>query len=184
VSLVERYAAPMLVCLNLQLAYLDSGDRRVAPGALSALAHAQACLSWARGQDIRIVHVHSAHASREDAAPIPGFEPKPSEPLVRKCSDSLFDSAELTRMRPPLQHGLVLGFTGVRDCLAAAVDARRSGSKLIFITDAIASPGLPTDRNDSVDGAVNAVLGAWAPLITTAELLGRDTRLRGLGGPI
>ena len=179
-------AAPMLVCLNLQAAYLDPRGESFAPRAFATLAQAQACLQWARGQELPVVHVHTrAGLGRPAAPPIPGFEPRLSEPLVMKRSASIFDSDELERVRPRLEEAIVIGFSGLRDCVAAAIDAERAGARLVFVSDAIASTRLADHEPNLVDAFVAALISEWAPLVTTENLLRRDLRLgrlmRGIG---
>lgn len=166
---IERCIAPVLVCLNLQRAYVDPLDSRYAPGGATALVHAGACLAWARRHGLAVWHVHTRGGA--GSTPIPGFEPRPNEPLLMKRSWSLFDSAELRRATPRLQHAFVLGFTAAKDCVATAVDAERSGVQLAFITDAIASSSLPNQPAEVVDDVMASLLEDWAVGITTAELL-------------
>jgi nicotinamidase-related amidase len=173
---LTRFVSPVLVCLNLQHAYTDPRDPCYAPRSTSALVHAGACLAWARRQDMAIWHVHTRSEGAR-SAPIPGFEPRPTERLLMKQSWSLFDSAEVTRVRPPLQHAFVLGFTAAKDCVATAIDAERSGVQLVFITDAIASSSMPNQPADVVDDVMASLLGEWAVGVTTAELLRREPRL-------
>lgn len=180
--LPTRVALPVLVCLNLQRAYTDPRDRCYAPRGATALVHAGACLAWARRQDMIIWHVHT-RAEGVRATPIPGFEPRPNERLLMKHSWSLFDSAEVARARPALQHAFVLGFAAAKDCVASAIDAERAGVCLAFITDAIASSSLPNQPADVVDEVMVALLGEWAIGVTTAELLRREPQLVTAGEP-
>ncbi len=175
-SLVQSRSAPVLVCLNLQRAYIDPADPCFAPRADTALIHAGACLAWARRQNLSVWHVQTS-GDGPRFAPIPGFEPNPSEPVLRKRASSLFDSTDLARARPPLRYAIVLGFTAARDCLASAVDAERSGAQLVFVSDAIASSALTHHAPELVDSVLTALLGEWAVMVTTAELLRREPRL-------
>lgn len=171
-----RHSAPVLVCLNLQRAYTDPLDRCYAPRGATALVHAGACVAWARRQSMPVWHVHT-RANGARSMPIPGFEPRPNERVLMKQSWSLFDSTEVARARPALQHAFVLGFTAAKDCVATAIDAERAGVRLAFITDAIASSSLPNQSADVVDDVMASLLGEWAACITTAELLRREPQL-------
>lgn len=175
-TLVESSPAPVLICLNLQRAYTDPFDGRYAPRHASTLIHAGACLSWARRQGLGIWHVHTSGRDAS-SAPIPGFEPRPDEPLLLKGSWSLFGSTEVQRMRPPLRHAFILGFAAARDCVAAAVEAERCNAQLVFVIDAIASSALPDQPPDTVDAVVGAILDEWAIGVTTAELLRREPQM-------
>lgn len=168
-----RAQSPVLVCLNLQRAYTDPRDECYAPQSTAALVHAGACLAWARRQEMPVWHVHTRTPGPR-SAPIPGFEPRPNERLLMKRSWSLFDSADVARARPPLQHAFVLGFTAVKDCVAAAIDAERTGVQLVFVTDAIASSSLPNQPAELVDSMMASLLGEWAVTVTTADLLRRE----------
>lgn len=173
---LPRRALPVLVCLNLQRAYADPLDECYAPRSATALVHAGACLAWARRQELAIWHVHT-RAGGARSAPIPGFEPRPTERLLMKRSWSLFDSIEVERARPPLREAFVLGFTAAKDCVATAIDAERAGVRLAFIVDAIASSSLPNQSAEVVDDVMAALLGEWAASVTTAELLRREPQL-------
>jgi hypothetical protein len=70
-----------------------------------------------------------------------------------------------------------LGFTGAGDCVAAAVDAARLGVRLVFITDAIASPMISVHEPEVVEDVVNSVLQSWAACVTTSELFKRGLAL-------
>ncbi|MEZ5961386.1 MAG: isochorismatase family protein [Hyphomonadaceae bacterium] len=180
--LIVRSPSPVLVCLNLQRAYADPRDELYAPRGTAALVHAGACLASARRQEMPVWHVHT-RADGPRGVPIPGFEPRPNERLLMKRTWSLFDSAEVARARPPLQHAFVMGFTAVKDCVATAVDAERTGVQLVFITDAIASSSLPNQSAEVVDDVMASLLGEWAVSVTTAELLRREPQLVTCGEP-
>jgi len=178
--IVKHAGAPVLICLNLQCAYIDARDPCYAPRSVEALVHASACLSWARRQSIKVWHVHTRDEGAR-GAPISGFEPRPDEPLFFKQSWSLFDSAELARAHPPLRDAFVIGFTAAKDCVAAAIDAERAGARLIFVTDAIASSSLADQPAELVDNVMAALLAEWAVGVNTAELLRREPRRAAYG---
>jgi hypothetical protein len=134
-------------------------------------------LYWARTRNLPVVHVHSRREDGVAAAPIPGFEPRPTESLIYKSTRSLFDSVELKRAVDPICQALVLGFTGAGDCVAAAVDAARLGVRLVFITDAVASPMISVHEPEVVEDVVNSVLQSWAACVTTSELFKRGLAL-------
>jgi len=168
--------APALVCLNLQRCYLEPSDRFYTPRAADALVHIRSCLQWARAKGLAIVHVQTRLSGR-NAPPIAGFEPHPTESVVFKNTPSLFDSRELAHGALSIRDALVVGFTGAHDCVAAAVDARRLGLRLVFITDAIASPRLSRHEPQIVDEVLGAILGEWSGVISANELLKRDLLL-------
>ena len=94
-----------------------------------------------------------------------------------KQSWSLFDSVDVARASPPLQHAFVVGFTAAKDCLATAIDAERAGVRLVFITDAIASPPLSNQPIEVFEDVLASLLSDWAVGVTTADLLCRQSRL-------
>lgn len=177
---LTRHVSPVLVCLNLQRAYINPRDECYAPRGATALFHAGACLAWARRRDMEIWHVHT-RTNGVRSTPIPGFEPRPNERLLMKRSWSIFDSNEVARARPALRHAFVLGFTAAKDCVATAIDAERSGVQLAFITDAIASSSLPNQPAEVVDDVLASLLGEWAAGVTTEELLRREPQLAASG---
>lgn len=170
--------APMLVCLNLQRGYITPQSTRFLPRAREVLVQIQACLAWARRQGTPVIHVHTigeCGAQGDQHASIAGLEPLLSEPLIFKRTASFLESRELPRagVTPQNCDALVLGFTGIRDCVAAAVDADRVGARLIFICDAIASPDVAPHPAADIDTILQAVLGQFAGLTTTRELFSR-----------
>ncbi len=171
-----RHFSPLLVCLNMQRPYLDPRDPCFAPRGPEALINAGACLAWARRQEMPVWHVHTRGLGAR-SIPIAGFEPRPSERLLMKQSWSLFDSVDVARASPPLQHAFVVGFTAAKDCLATAIDAERAGVRLVFITDAIASPPLSNQPIEVFEDVLASLLSDWAVGVTTADLLCRQSRL-------
>jgi hypothetical protein len=175
---------PPLICLNLQTPFVDPTHSYYAPRAALALVHAQSCLSWARAKHMPVVHVHTRLKGVEASGPIRGFEPRASESLIFKQTPSFFDSGELRHAGARIRDALVLGFTGAGDCIAAAVDAARAGSRLIFVTDAISSPRLACHPPELVDSVVTSMLGEWSACVSTHELFARElgifTPLRGI----
>ena len=173
---IDRSTAPLLICLNLQRLYADPAHASYAPRSAEALVNAGACLAWARRQEMPVWHVHTRTLGAR-SVPIPGFEPRISERLLIKESWSLFDSIEVARAQPQLQRAFVVGFTAARDCLATALDAARAGARLVFITDAIASPPLSNQPIEVFEEVLASLLADWAASVTTAELLRRHSRL-------
>lgn len=163
---------PAFVCLNLQRDAVGPGARQP-PRARQVLANAQACLAWARRFELRVVHVFSRRRC-ETAAPIPGFHANANEVLAFKTSSSMFDNEDVVNVLRRARAAFVLGFMGHDDCLAAAFDAPKSEVRLIFVTDAIASPGLGGQSGEAIDAVIAAVLGELAGKITTTELLARE----------
>jgi nicotinamidase-related amidase len=168
--------APLLICLNLQRTYIDPQHAFYAPRGAEALVNVGACLAWARRREMPVWHIHTQSTGAR-ALPIPGFEPRPCERVLTKQSWSLFDSAEVVCARPALERAFVVGFTAAKDCLAAAIDAERAGVRLVFITDAIASPPMSNQPIEIFEDVLASLLGAWAVGVTTADLMRHQHRL-------
>lgn len=165
-----------LICLNLQRGYISRDNELFAPEAPRALINAQACLRWARGAGLAVVHVHTLDRFDERArgAPIDGYEPLPSEPLLFKRGASLFTSDECGYVGlADLAGALVLGFSGAFDCLATAVDAERLGARLVFVADAIASPRRDLRAGDEAMAGLGDILANFAAVTTTNQVLAR-----------
>lgn len=173
---VGHSVPPLLICLNLQRTYIDPRDACYAPRGAEALVNAGACLAWARRREMPVWHVHTRSIGAR-SAPIPGFEPRPSERLLMKQSWSLFDSAEVVHAKPTLERAFVVGFSAAKDCLATAIDAERTGVRLVFITDAIASPLLSNQPIEVFEDVLASLLSDWAVGVTTANLLRHQNRL-------
>jgi nicotinamidase-related amidase len=170
-----NHIAPVLLCLNLQKAFLASAGE--AGAAQSALAHAHFCIDWARRNGLRIIHIHTACGDRSaDLARIPGFEIPRSEAIVFKRAPSVFDSLEFREAASDLQHGFVVGLSGAGDCIETALDAHRAGIRLLFIADAVAT-SYPSHLQDGVW----AVLGTFAGVVSTADLMAHNRNVGGFG---
>jgi nicotinamidase-related amidase len=173
---ITHSTTPLLICLNMQRIYIDPRDPSYAPRGAEALVNAGACLAWARRRELPVWHVHTRTIGAR-SVPIPGFEPRPSERLLMKQSWSLFDSIEVARAWPRLERAFIVGFTAAKDCLATAIDAERTGVRLVFITDAIASPPLSNQPIEIFENVLASLLSDWAVGITTADLLRHQNRL-------
>lgn len=165
---------PVLLCLNLHCAYIDPADLRYAPRGLDIISQAQACLSWARRQKVPVLHIHTNVQTHERLAPIPGCAPLPTEPVLQTSGWSVFASFARRASGPP-QDAFVLGFTGTQECVAAAVEAQQHRARIVFLTDAIASPRLSKHDPDVVDDVLAELLGQWGARLTTTDLLRCDS---------
>ena len=167
---------PSLLCLNLQRDYLDVGSPLFIPRGGEAALKARMCLWWARRQQLSIVHIHTVSASRSGS--IAGCEPLLGETLLFKTSASVFDSDEFSeryRGRAAFD-AIVVGFAGSRDCLCAAIDAGRRQARLVFVSDAIASPALGAHDQTEVDAVLGSLLGELSASTSTLELMQREWR--------
>lgn len=95
--------------------------------------------------------------------------------MTIKTTPSLFDSLHLARELAGTSAAFVIGFTGYQDCLAAAFDAQRHAVRLMFVSDAIASPAFSPYAPALSDALIGEMLGRLASATTTLELLQRET---------
>jgi len=167
-------SGPLFVCLNLQRAFVDPSSEVFAPRAPHALLHARTCLAWARERELAVVHAYTVLGPGGHSAPIPGFEPKPSELIVYKRTASLFGSVEIERAGIDVRDAFLVGFTGARDCVATAVDAERMGARVVFVTDAIASPAVGELDPFTSDTVTASILGQFGGRIATMDLIWRS----------
>jgi hypothetical protein len=169
-----RRPGPLFICLNLQRAFLDPASEVFVPRGAHALLHARSCLAWARERELSVLHAFTTFGPGPCNAPIAGFEPKPSETIIYKRTASLFGSVEIERASVELRDAFLVGFTGARDCVATAVDAERIGARLVFVTDAIASPAFGEMDPSMSDTITASILGQFGGRIATMDLVWRS----------
>lgn len=163
---------PLLLCLNLQRCYMDPTSPLHVPRAAHIAINAQSCLSWARRMNLPIVHVHNAMDGRR-SKPISGCRPLASEPLLSKNSLSFFEAEEFQRLvfTEARLNAIVLGFTGIADCLRLAISGERRGARLVFVADAIGSPQIGAHDPVLLDEVVTTMLEQFGSSVKTSEIL-------------
>ena len=168
----RRVRRPLLLCLNLQRCYMDPSSPLFVPRAAHVAINSQSCLSWARRVALPIVHVHNVIGG-ERPKPIAGCGPLSSEPLICKNTAAFFEGEEFRRLvfTDANQDAIVLGFTGIGDCLRLAIAAERHGARLIFVADAIGSPQIGAHDPLMLDDVVRTVLEQFGGSIRTSEIL-------------
>lgn len=168
----RRGRKPLLLCLNLQRCYMDPGSPLHVPRAAHVSINAQSCLSWARRIALPIVHIHNKMGS-DRSKPIAGCRPLSNEPFLCKDDASFFESEEFGRLvfTDANLDAIVLGFTGVGDCLRLAIAGERRGARLIFVADAIGSPQIGAHDPLMLDEVVTTVLEQFGGSIRTSEIL-------------
>ncbi len=178
----RRARTLLLLCLNLQRCYMDPNSPLYVPRAAHVAINSQSCLSWARRIALPIVHVHNVFGER--SRPIAGCRPLSSEPLLRKDSASFFESDEFGRL--VFTHAnldaIVLGFTGIGDCLRLAIAGEHYGARLIFVADAIGSPQIGVHDPMLLDDVVRTVLEQFGGSVRTSEILTLEARWENIDG--
>lgn len=161
-------ARAALVCLDLQRGRL--AQKAHAP----VLAECRRVLAEARRRRWPVLHVHSR--ALVDGRPIPGLEPRPSEPVFLRQGPSAFSNPNFSRAALALGGPLALvGFALEDTVLATAFAAADRDIAVDIILDAV---GVAT-RHDA-RGALLAPLRALAPrarLVDSRDLLVADDEL-------
>lgn len=174
---------PSLLCLNLQRDFLEPSGRFI-PRAYHTLPNALSCLSWARRLSLQVTHILTRSDTLASPRPIQGFHPRPDEIVATKSTASLFDAQHVAETLAARGGAFVVGFSGDRDCLAAAFDAQRYGVRLMFVTDAIASSAFSQQAPEQSDALVGEMLSRLAAATTTIDLLQRETGALTHGGKL
>jgi nicotinamidase-related amidase len=141
---------PLLVCLDLQRAFIEDTPLR-APHAAEALMEGARLVAFARRRGWTIVHCllrRSASPVLVDgdlALPVSGFAPRSSEPVIeRKTLSAYGHSAFATLMEAaPAKTALVACLSASITFLATAIDAFERGHSLVVAADALAAQDGP-----------------------------------------
>lgn len=124
-----------LVCLDLQRARLSGSPTAAA----RVTAACRRVLEQARARGWPVLHVHRREATSEDARPIAGLEPLPSEPVYLRPGPSAFSHPAFTRRAKGLGGPLALiGFSMADSVLATAFAAADLQLPVEVLSDAVA----------------------------------------------
>lgn len=165
----QNAGGPILICLNLQSARAERASEFYVPRVFDVLPSVQACIGWARRFSLPIIHIHT----HGHGAPLPGCEPRPSEPLFFKRERSLFAAPEVQRHFEVFDSAcaFVVGFASEVDGLAAACDAERARIDLAFVIDAIASSLKSGHEAVVADSVIASALAVWGRRTCIADLV-------------
>jgi nicotinamidase-related amidase len=165
-----------LVCLNLQDDYLNPSSPLYMENVESTLGTIGLVLSHARQKNWPIAHVHSRSAAPLSACgwPIPGLQPKPSEPTFFKRTYSAFrcESALQTIREFGANTTFVVGFAFALDCLATAYCAAEMGIQITFVEDAIGTPAMGQYSPETILRVVRSILSPLAEFVSAKAILG------------
>ncbi len=163
---------PLMLCLNLQRCHMDPASALYVPRAAHVSINAQSCMSWARRTGIPVAHVHGAMEGLH-SKPISGCRPLSREPLFHKNGQSFFESEEFLRsvFTDSGRNIMVLGFTGIADCMRLAISSERHGGRLLFVADAIGTPQIRSLDPQLLDEVVTTVLEQFGGSVMTSEIL-------------
>lgn len=142
---MNKFNAPLLVCLDLQRAFLRQGPLQ-APHAPAALLHCRRVLSAARARRWRVTHCYLKRdtgplmLAAEDRRPIEGFEPLRLEPVLERTSLSAYGhQAFHDLMAGSASTGvLMVGLSASLTFVATAIDAFERGHSFVIAAEALA----------------------------------------------
>jgi len=151
---------------------MDPTSALYVPRAAHISINAQSCLSWARRMGIPIAHIHSVIDSVH-AKPISGCRPLAREPLFQMNGQSFFESDEFLQLvfTDTSRNVMVLGFTGIADCMRLVMSSERHGGRLLFVADAIGTPQMRALDPLLLDEVVTTVLEQFGGSVMTSEIL-------------
>lgn len=140
--------APLLVCLDLQRAFVEPGPMH-APHAASALLECARLIAYARRRRWTIVHCLLQRADLpvqvwgEHALPVSGFAPRNYEPVIERAALSAYGNRAFATLLESAAHktAVVAGLSASVTFMATAIDAFEHGHHLIVAADALAGQG-------------------------------------------
>jgi nicotinamidase-related amidase len=163
----------MLACLDLQRTNL-TGDPEGCESAWRT-APCRRLLAHARRQGWFIVHVHRIGTERPDAvnAPIPGFEPRPTEPVYLRRGVSALANSGFAEIVRATQGGeiLLMGFDLRTSGLATALDAFNQDAPLTLVRDAFWAARVPGGEAGAPEEALWQVATSFARTARLEDLL-------------
>lgn len=157
----------LLLCLDLQRAHLARecvswiNDDRVAA--------CERLLAFARRAGWTIVHSHRVGgAPLSEDAPIPGFEPLPSEPVFFRNEASALSDPRLAEIVRGAREGevLIAGFDLRTSGVATALDAFNQGVRVTLLKDAV----LAAERSNGACASEPALWDVVAPFAHVAPI--------------
>ena len=162
-------ARPLLVCLDLQRAFIEDGPMR-APNAAAALLECGRLLSLARREHWSIAHcylrssVGPVRIEAGSALPVHGFEPRSLETVIERDTLSAYGHAAFKSLvqNAPFESALIAGLSASITFLATAFDAFREGHRFVLAADALAGQGgfeASASQHEAVARDVAAQLG-------------------------
>ena len=170
---------PVLVCLDLQQeqqAAHSPADRERRRRCIEAC---QGVLTQARRLRWKVVHVHLSSGRMgpltAGAKPIPGLEPRPSEPVFYRQGLSAFSSAAFNEYLKltTAPHLIVIGFSLDGSALFTAVGAQEAGVPMSIVQGAIDAPPMGLLGSDVVETVLMNVVGAFTEIVNADTLFER-----------
>lgn len=169
---------PVLVCLDLQQPVDGelaswTGSRQSDPGA-RLLAHA-------RRNGWSVVHVYRDGArgrGESPASPLPGFEPRPSEPVFLRRGVSAFTSARFAEVLDSALEAEVLVAGGElgSSVLATVLDAHDRGLSVTLVQDAFGASPVRGVEPDVLEQVLLELLAPFARLSRVDAVLAEPRR--------
>lgn len=173
--------APLLVCLDLQRAFVEDGPH-CAPHAASALLESARLLAHARRQRWRVIHCFLRRAQGavsvegRGALPAHGFNPRSTESVIERSTLSAYGNAGFAALIEATSHktALIAGLSASMTFVATAIDAFERGHRLIVAAEALAAQDgseAGATEHETVARDVAALLGFPAARMQNAAAL-------------
>jgi len=170
---------PILVCADLQVEYLTPGRRHVIRDGEAATACCLELLALWRSNLWPVMHLKRiAQAAWFNPASrltdwIPEAKPRPGEMTFDHPLPSAYSSARFVDYMSNIRHVrcVLIGFSLDETILATAVDGFHRSHRYQVVTDAVACRQLGTGEAAVYKNAVVNVLGNFATIQPSAELI-------------
>jgi ureidoacrylate peracid hydrolase len=175
---------PTVVAIDLQKEYVTPGRPFFLRGVEPSLDNCRAIIAEARRRGWGLAHVRHIqdgslfNAETPFAGFIDGCGPLPTERVFTKAKLSCYSTPGFGRLMTKLKGRTiyVIGYGSTMCCLSTLVEAHHRGHRLTFVADAsYARPSKDALEAEVHKHATN-VIGIYANLATTHEVLGRALR--------
>jgi nicotinamidase-related amidase len=172
---------PVLVCLDLQQEQQAAASPAERERRRSCVDACKQVLAGARGLHWKIAHVHYAQGRlgplSAGSKPIPGLEPRPSEPIFYRQAPSAFSSGAFQEYlkliaAPQL---ILVGFSLDGSALFTAMAAQEAAVPVTVVRGAVDVPPMGLLGSDVVESVLLGVVGGFTEILDTEELFDRAT---------
>jgi nicotinamidase-related amidase len=170
---------PILVCLDLQQEQQTASSPSDRERRRRCVETCQEVLAQARRLQWKVVHVHFSPGRVGPLAagckPIPGLEPRASEPIFYRQGPSAFSSGAfqefLKRIAAPQL--VIVGFSLEGSALFTAMSAQEAGVPAAIVQGAVDAPPMGLLGSDVVESVLLGVVRNFTEVVHVDELFER-----------
>jgi len=173
-ALSDPSVAPCFVLVDMQKEYVANDRLMAMPEASSCLPKCRAALHHARSMGFPIAYLRQVSRSSffnpatVFAGWIDGFEPTGADMVFDRDKPSCYSNQRFTELMNSCGgHFVLAGFAGETACLSTAIDAYHRNHRFTYLADASASHRLRSFSADTIQKAVNEIVGVYGQVLDT-----------------